>query len=148
MKTNEELQKDVQDAIRWEPLLHAAETGVIAEDAIITLTGSVLIDKRITWLEVEGNQVKASFMNNNISVSAWLYFNEEGALINFISQDRYSADAEKQLPWATPLKNYQEINGNKLMRNAETIYSYPDKDLCYGTFRLMKVEYNCKVNSD
>jgi len=41
MKKNEELQKDVQDAIRWEPLLHAAEIGVTAKDGIITLTGSV-----------------------------------------------------------------------------------------------------------
>ena len=28
MKTNEELQKDVQDAMKWEPLLKAAEIGV------------------------------------------------------------------------------------------------------------------------
>lgn len=41
MKTNEELQKDVQDAIKWEPLLHAAEIGVIAKDGIVTLTGIV-----------------------------------------------------------------------------------------------------------
>jgi len=41
MKTNEELQKDVQDAINWEPLLNAAEIGVIAKDGVITLTGTV-----------------------------------------------------------------------------------------------------------
>ncbi|SHL36853.1 BON domain-containing protein [Flavobacterium chilense] len=41
MKTNEELQKDVQDAIKWEPLLHAAEIGVIVKDGIVTLTGIV-----------------------------------------------------------------------------------------------------------
>jgi len=41
MKTNEELQKDVQDAIKWEPLLKAAEIGVTAKDGIITLTGTV-----------------------------------------------------------------------------------------------------------
>lgn len=41
MKTNAELQKDVQDAIKWEPLLNAAEIGVIAEDGVITLTGIV-----------------------------------------------------------------------------------------------------------
>lgn len=41
MKNNEELQKDVQDAIKWEPLLKAAEIGVIAKDGIITLTGTV-----------------------------------------------------------------------------------------------------------
>ncbi len=39
MKTNEALQKDVQDAIMWEPMLHAAEIGVTAEDGVVTLTG-------------------------------------------------------------------------------------------------------------
>ena len=41
MKTNAQLQKDVQDAIKWEPLLHAAEIGVIVNDGIVTLTGTV-----------------------------------------------------------------------------------------------------------
>jgi osmotically-inducible protein OsmY len=41
LKTNEELQKDVQDAIKWEHLLHAAEIGVTAKDGVITLTGVV-----------------------------------------------------------------------------------------------------------
>lgn len=41
MKTNEELQNDVQNAIKWEPLFHAAEIGVTANDGTITLTGTV-----------------------------------------------------------------------------------------------------------
>ena len=41
MKTNESLQKNVQDAIIWKPLLHAAEIGVIVKDGIVTLTGTV-----------------------------------------------------------------------------------------------------------
>lgn len=41
MKTNEELQRDVQDAIKWEPLLNAAEIGVICKDGVVTLTGTV-----------------------------------------------------------------------------------------------------------
>ncbi len=41
MKSNEELQKDVQDAIKWEPLLNAAQIGVTALDGVITLTGTV-----------------------------------------------------------------------------------------------------------
>lgn len=41
MKSNEELQKDVQEAIKWEPLLHAAEIGVTVKDGIVTLTGIV-----------------------------------------------------------------------------------------------------------
>jgi osmotically-inducible protein OsmY len=41
MKTNEDLQKDVQDAIKWEPLLRAAEIGVTAKDGVVTLSGKV-----------------------------------------------------------------------------------------------------------
>ncbi len=41
MKSNAELQKDVQDAIKWEPLLSAAEIGVTAKDGVVTLTGTV-----------------------------------------------------------------------------------------------------------
>lgn len=41
MKSNEELQKDVQNAIKWEPLLKAAEIGVTAKDGVVSLTGVV-----------------------------------------------------------------------------------------------------------
>jgi len=51
MKTNEQLQKDVQDAIKWEPLLNAAEIGVTAKDGVITLTG--VVDSYAKLLEVE-----------------------------------------------------------------------------------------------
>ena len=50
-KTNEELQKDVQDAIKWEPLLNAAEIGVTAKDGIISLTG--VVDNYYKKLEAE-----------------------------------------------------------------------------------------------
>jgi osmotically-inducible protein OsmY len=41
MKSNEDLQSDVQDAIKWQPLLKAAEIGVTAKNGVITLSGTV-----------------------------------------------------------------------------------------------------------
>jgi len=41
MKNNAELQQDVQDAIKWQPLLNAAEIGVTAKDGVVSLTGVV-----------------------------------------------------------------------------------------------------------
>jgi osmotically-inducible protein OsmY len=38
MKTNLKLQKDVQNAIKCEPLLHAAEIGVTVKDGVVSLT--------------------------------------------------------------------------------------------------------------
>ena len=51
MKTNAELQKDVQDAIKWEPLLNAAEIGVTAKDGVVSLTG--VVDSYIKKMEAE-----------------------------------------------------------------------------------------------
>ena len=52
MKSNEELQKDVQDAIKWEPLLNAAEIGVTAKDGVITLSG--IVSSYAKKMEAEG----------------------------------------------------------------------------------------------
>ncbi|MGZ3884892.1 MAG: BON domain-containing protein [Bacteroidia bacterium] len=51
MKNNETLQKDVQNAIKWEPLLNAAEIGVTAKDGVVTLTG--VVDSYTKKLEAE-----------------------------------------------------------------------------------------------
>jgi hypothetical protein len=42
MKSNQELQTDVQNAIEWESLLHAAEIGVTAKDGVVSSTGVLL----------------------------------------------------------------------------------------------------------
>lgn len=51
MKTNEKLQKDVQEALKYEPLLHSAEIGVIVKEGIVTLTG--IVDSYAKKLEAE-----------------------------------------------------------------------------------------------
>jgi osmotically-inducible protein OsmY len=51
MKNNQELQTDVQNAIKWEPLLHAAEIGVTAKDGVVSLTG--VVDSYAKKMEAE-----------------------------------------------------------------------------------------------
>jgi osmotically-inducible protein OsmY len=41
MKTNRQLQTDVLEAIRWEPLLRYTQIAVEANDGVITLSGIV-----------------------------------------------------------------------------------------------------------
>lgn len=41
MKTNSELQHDVMEELKWEPILNASEIGVITKDGVVTLTGHV-----------------------------------------------------------------------------------------------------------
>jgi len=51
MKSDEQLQKEVLEAIKWKPLLHAAEIGVTAKEGIVTLSGTV--DNYLKKIEAE-----------------------------------------------------------------------------------------------
>ena len=121
-----------------------AETVTFFND-MCCMAPATLIDKRIQWLETKGDTVKCSFTNNNITIHVTLFFNKKGALINFISNDRY-AYGEKgtmtRIPWQTPIKAYKSVNGYYLPSQAEMVYNYPKGDLCYGLFNLKNIEYN------
>lgn len=125
------------------PEMDKAETVTFFND-MCCMAPATLIDNRIKWHENGKNSVKAIFTNNKISISAQLYFNDEGQLINFISNDRYAADVHMELPWETPLKNYKIFNGFTLAGYAETINQYPDRKLTYGVFETKNVKYNIK----
>lgn len=74
MKNNQELQKDVQNAIKFEPLLNAAEIGVIAKEGVITLTGTVNsyakkmeaedAAKNVTGVKAVVENIEVKFANN------------------------------------------------------------------------------------
>jgi len=51
MKNNQELQTDVQNAIKREPLLHAAEIGVIVKEGVVSLSG--VVDSYAKKMEAE-----------------------------------------------------------------------------------------------
>ena len=58
MDKNEQLQKDVQEAIKWEPLLNAAEIGVTAKNGVVTLTG--VVDNYSKKIEAENAAKKVN----------------------------------------------------------------------------------------
>jgi hypothetical protein len=128
------------------PEMNFAETVTFFND-MCCMAPATLIDSRIKWLHTKNNMVEACFTVNCNTVKATLVFNEEGQLINFISNDRYAQMEDgsmKQLQWSTPLKDYKEINGYRLASYAETVYSYADGDFVYGTFRLKNIA--CNIN--
>ena len=57
MKSNQELQTDAENAIKWEQLLNAAEIGVTAKDGDLSLTGTA--DSHAKKMEVENAAKKA-----------------------------------------------------------------------------------------
>jgi osmotically-inducible protein OsmY len=75
MKTNRELQADVLEAIKWEPLLKQTKIAVEANDGIITLSGTVVsyikksqaedTAKKITGVKAVVEKIAVKFNNDD-----------------------------------------------------------------------------------
>lgn len=111
------------------------------------LAPATLIDGRIRWEELDGGTVKASFEDKGINISAVLYFNAEGQMTNFVTDDRYYSTTGKdyqKVRWSTPVKDYKDFNGIKLASSGEAIWHFPQGDYCYAKVNIKEVQYNCK----
>jgi hypothetical protein len=129
------------------PEMDHGETLMVFNDMCCMAPGT-LIDKSIQWEVIDPLTVKAKFTNEDISVTADLVFNENGELLNFLSNDKYeSADGitYRNFPWSTPLMDYKQFNGLKIPSFALTIFHEPEGDFCYGEFKLKEIEFNCRA---
>lgn len=106
------------------------------------LAPATLIDKSIQWEAMDGHKVRAKFTNNNTTISAILYFNDKGQLINFESDDRYDVNEMKKYKFSTPLKDYRKINGFNLPNYGEAVWHYPEGEFVYGKYWLKDIRYN------
>lgn len=124
-----------------KPELFPTETVTFFNDLCL-FAPAALIDDRIIWEPIDLKSTKATYTYNGTSISAILYFNETGQLVNFISQDRYSVSEMKTFPFSTPASNYRAVNGYQLPTYGEAIWHYPEGEFVYGKFRLVGLRYN------
>ena len=106
---------------------------------------ATLIDDHIQWEQVDPLIVKAKFVNKGIAITATLYFNEMGELINFTSDDRYSTEDGKEYinyKWSTPINRYKDFNGRIISTYGEAIWHTPEGEFSYARFDLKEIEYN------
>jgi len=120
------------------------ETVTMFNDMCLLAPAS-MTSPQIKWTEISSTMVKAVFTNKGKTISATLFFNEEGALINFISFDRFmSPDGKSYLnyPWSTPVGAYREVNGRKVPLYGEAIWHTPEGSFAYAWFDIREIEYN------
>lgn len=136
--------------LNWFPIIKAsgdqlkqAETVTVLNDGCFIAPGT-LIDSRISWETISETKVRAFFTNPPFSISAELCFTTAGALINFISTDRFETDGKQynNYPWFTPVSDYREFNGYLLPGKAELWYDRPGGKFKYGELDLLEVRYN------
>lgn len=124
--------------------LTKAETVTLLNDLYLFAPGN-LIDKRLTWKEMDSLTARVTLTNGKFVVSAILFFNEQGELINFMSDDRSALQDDgtmKPVRWTTPVSDYKEFDGRKIPTYGKTIWHYPEGEFTYGVFTLKSIKYN------
>lgn len=124
-----------------EALLFPTETVTFFNDLCL-FAPAALIDRRIRWETLDEYRVKAQFANGKANISAILYFNKAGQLVNFVSEDRYSVARMQAFPFSTPVRDYKDVNGYRLPTFGQAIWHYPEGAFTYGEFQLKNVDYN------
>lgn len=128
-------------------IMNKTETVTLFNDMCL-MVPATLIDKRIQWEPIDSLTTKAVFVNKGIIISAILYFNEAGQLINFSSDDRTAISDMKQYRFSTPIAGYKNIYGINVMSRGEAVWHYPDGDFIYGKFNLKNIKYNLRSMGD
>jgi hypothetical protein len=108
---------------------------------------AALLRADVSWEEIDANRVKGRLTSNGITVEAILIVDDEGRLVDFISEDRYVANKDgtyDNIPWSTPMYDFRDVNGLRLGCRGAAIWHYPDAEFKYIELEIEDVTINPK----
>jgi hypothetical protein len=128
------------------PEISAAETVTVLNDMCVMAPGA-LADPRLTWEDVDDRSSRVRFANGPHTVTATLVFDDDGLLVDFVSDDRPDSSTGTFVPrrWRTPLNDYRPIaDGVRVATKGAAIYEHPGGPFAYGEFRMRSIAYDVR----
>ncbi len=126
------------------PEISAAETVTVLNDMCVMAPGA-LADPRLSWEAIDDRSSRVRFTNGPHTVTATLVFDDDGLLVDFVSDDRPDSSTGTFVPrrWRTPLSDYRPIAGGvRVATTGATVYDHPDGPFTYGEFRMRSIAYD------
>jgi hypothetical protein len=121
------------------------ETVTLFNDMCI-MAPATLVDPAIRWETIDAKTVEATYTNAPHTIRAVLSFNEEGALVNFWSDDRpaLAPDGVTFVPqrWSTPVGEYRAQGPFRLASRGAARYAAPGGEYAYIEFDGLEVSYD------
>ena len=130
------------------PEMTRAETVTLFNDMCVFAPGS-LVNSNIQWREIGARSVEGTFTNAGITIRAVLTFNDQGELVDFVSDDRLagSKDGSSFTPmrWSTPLSGYRAFGAHTLSATgAGRWHPAGAEPYDYIQMSLTDIEYNVR----
>ena len=132
------------------PEMDRGETVTVFNDLVVLAPGAIP-DAPVQWQAIDAHRVRGVFTDGDQTVSAVLTFNAEHDLVDFVSDDRLRASADgnsfTSQRWSTPLSEYREGDGRRLMSVGEGRWHAPPPEgqFTYIEFHLDAVTYNVRT---
>lgn len=120
------------------------ETVTLFNDMCLLAPGT-LVDPAIQWEPVDARTAKARFTHAAHTISATLFFDDDGLLKDFVSDDRFaSTDGKdfKRWRWSTPIAEYRANGPYRLAARGEARWHPPEGEYVYAAIDILDVEYN------
>lgn len=106
---------------------------------------SALAGPGFEWTPLDDRSARVAYTVGPSAVTATLFFDEAGDLVDFASDDRadVAAGGEPQrMRWTTPLSDFREIGGRRVPGRGEAIWHRPEGPFTYGEFAIRDVGFN------
>lgn len=121
-----------------------AETVTYFNDLCI-MAPSALLEEDIDWEVLDDSRVRGTLHKHGQSVSAILYFNDDGMIENFVSTDRIEVSAsgsKASKAWSTPMSNFDQVGDFYLANQGEAIWHYEESTFAYIELFIHAVTVN------
>jgi hypothetical protein len=129
------------------PEMDRSETVTLFNDMVVLAPGA-LVDAAVRWTELSPTSVRAIYTRSGESVTADLFFDPDGDLVDFVSHDRSRASTDGTsftlLPWNTPITRYAALHGNRLAVAGTAMWAAPAPEghFTYIEFTVDDLAYN------
>jgi uncharacterized protein DUF6544 len=116
--------------------MNRAETVTLFNDMCILAPGT-LAGPGISWEAADASTARARFTLHGHTITATLFFDSDGRLMNFESDDRSRVSPDgtlTRLRFATPVRDYRDFGPLHLAGYGEARWRLPEGEFTYGEF--------------
>ncbi|MGB5760312.1 MAG: DUF6544 family protein, partial [Acidimicrobiales bacterium] len=133
------------------PEMDRGETVTLFNDLCL-FAPAALVDAPIEWEPIDDHHIRASFTNGAETVRAELVFDDDGELIDFVSDDRFrSIDNGARFVaqrWSTPIDDRRTFGSRRAIATGSGRWHAPEPE---GEFPYLEIEVdaiNYNVTAD
>lgn len=105
---------------------------------------SAFLGKNVSFESIDANSARVTLKDLGKSVTATMYFDEDGRLINFTAP-RYRDMGNNKFElenWSTPIREYCEFEGMKIPRIGAGVWNLKESDLEYIDLTIVDLKYD------